>query len=80
MDKVSTEREYEQSGIIPPNSGNPFQRARLAGSRVMYLEKDGTRSATGQQYRTKLKIDFAPYCDVLFTESLVAVGTDATLM
>jgi hypothetical protein len=37
---------------------------RVAGSRVLYLEKDGSRSASGQ-YRTKLKvIDFAPYTDM----------------
>src|SRR5258707_1255758 len=37
---------------------------RVSGSRVLYLEKDGSRSASGQ-YRTKLKvIDFAPYTDI----------------
>lgn len=37
---------------------------QVAGSRVLYLEKDGSRSATGR-YRTKLKaIDFAPSSDV----------------
>ena len=37
---------------------------QVAGSRVLYLEKDGSRSATGH-YRTKLKaIDFAPSSEV----------------
>jgi hypothetical protein len=46
-----------QLGLL---SGTP----RVAGSRVLYLEKDGSRSATGH-YRTRLKvIDFAPYSDI----------------
>lgn len=53
----------------------------MAGSRVLYLEKDGSRSATGH-YRTKLKvIDFAPYTDKSSpsTKAWTLLGQYATL-
>ena len=49
-------RELHSSLVI----GNP----QVVGSRVIYLEKDGTRSGSGNE-RTRLKIiDFAPYAEV----------------
>jgi len=37
---------------------------QIFGSRILYLEKDGTYSASGHA-RTRLKvIDFAPYADI----------------